>query len=81
LWKYHDFSRWQQSTILNFQITLILTADELKRSYMYHRAKFHRNWSSGCAAIAIFFIFQDDARGHLGFLNSGNLNGWQRPEG
>ena len=33
----------------------------------------------GCADIAIFPFFMMAAGGHHGFLNPGNVNGWQRP--
>ena len=76
LLRYHDFSIFQ-ATILDFQILLILMADELQRSQMHHYAKFHRNQSSGCRDTAIFPFCRMVASGHLDF-NFWNLNGLYR---
>jgi len=53
-------------------------ADELQRSQNYRHAKFHQNSSSSCRDIAIFPFYKMAAGGHLGFINSRNLNGWQK---
>jgi len=55
---FFDFSRWRLIAILDFQIPLISTADELWRSQIHHHAKFDRNMSSSCGDIAIKILLK-----------------------
>jgi len=42
---------------------------------LHQRIKFHKDRSNRCGDIAIFVIFQDGGRHHLGFSTIRNFNG------
>jgi len=45
-----------------------LTAGAVKRQILYQRTKFREDRSNRCEDIAIFVIFQDGGRRHVGFV-------------
>jgi len=45
-----------------------LTVETVKRPILHQRTKFRKDWSNRCGDIAIFVIFQDGGRRHLGFV-------------
>jgi len=57
----------QPSGILDFEIQSFLTVAAVNRHILHHHTKFSKNWFSRCGDIAIFVIFQDGGRRHLGF--------------
>jgi len=70
------FSQWRPSAILDWWNSNFLTVGADKRPILHHRTKFRKDRSNRCGDIAIFVIFQDGGRRHLGFSNIQNLNGW-----
>jgi len=59
---------------LDFGNSNILTIWEVKRLILHNRAKFREDLSIRCCDIAIFVVFQDGGRRHLGFLKIQNFN-------
>jgi len=49
------------------EIQLFLTARMVKRTILHNLAKFREDRPIRCCDIAIFVIFQDGCRRHLGF--------------
>jgi len=49
------------------EIQIFLTVWTVKRSILHNHAKFHEDRSIHCCDIAIFVVFQDGGRCHLGF--------------
>jgi len=60
---------------LDFGNSIILTIWAVKRPILYNRAKFREDRSISCCDIAIFVVFQDGGRRHLGFIKILNFNG------
>ena len=52
-----------------------LTAWVVERPILHNRAKFREDLSIHCWYIAIFVVFQDGGRRHLGFWKIRNFNG------
>jgi len=52
---------------LGFVKFKLLTVGEVKRPILHQRTKFRKDRSNRCGDIAIFAIFQDGGRLHLGF--------------
>ena len=55
-------------------VKLKLTVGAVKRSILHNRAKFRKDRSNRCGDIAIFLIFQDGDRRHVGFSKIRNYN-------
>ena len=49
---------------------------KVKRPILHQHTKFRRDPSNCCGDIAIFVIFQDGGRRHLGFSKIQNFNSW-----
>ena len=60
---------------------LLLTVIEVKRPILHQRAKFRRDRSNRYGDIAIFVIFQDGGRRHLGYSKIQNFNGLSAARG
>jgi len=50
-----------------FNFLTVWTVKTLKRPILHNRAKFREDRSIRCCDIAIFVVFQDGGRRHLGF--------------
>jgi len=60
---------------------LLLTVGEVKKPIMHQRTKFRRDRSNRYRDIAIFVIFQDGGRRHLGYSKIQNFNGLSAARG
>jgi len=69
------FSNWRPSAILDFWNSNFLTAVAVNRTILHQRTKFRKDQSNRCGDVAIFVIFQDGGRRHLGFSKIRNFNG------
>jgi len=58
------------AAILNCQIRKILLVDGVPTAHTHNCTKFDQNRSFHYGDIAIFQLFQNGRRRHLGFLNS-----------
>ena len=58
---------WQTSTICNFKILYLLTADGVRRPVLHQHAKFREDRLNRCWDIAIFLIFKMAATAIFGF--------------
>jgi len=67
IWLFNGFLKWRPSTILDFGNSDFSTIWTVKRPILHNRAKFREDRSIHCCDIAIFVIFQDGYRRHLGF--------------
>jgi len=67
--------------ILNLWNSNSLTVGAVKRPILHQCTKFRKDRSNRCGDIAIFVIFQDCGRSHLGFSKIQNFNGWSRVRG
>jgi len=68
------FPKWQPSAILDLRNANILTVRQVKRRILHQHTKFRKDRSNRCGEIAIFVIFEDGGRRHLGFLKIQNFN-------
>ena len=60
---------------MDFGNSNFLTVWALKRPILHNCAKFCEDLSIPCCDIAIYVVFQDDDRRHLGFRKIRNFNG------
>ena len=67
--------------ILNLWNSNSLTVGAVKRPILHQCTKFRKDRSNRCGDIAIFVIFQDCGRSHLGFSKIQNFNGWSGVRG
>ena len=67
IWRFDGF----QNVIFKF-----LTVGEVKRPILHQCTKFRKDRSNHCGDIAIFVIFEDGSRRHLGFSKFENLLVW-----
>ena len=67
--RYGDFTVFEMAAVrqLGFVKFKFLTVGEVKRPILHQRTKFRKDRSNRCENIAIFVIFQDGCRRHLGF--------------
>ena len=70
------FSEWRPSAILDLWNSNFLTVWAVKKPILHQHTKFRKDRSNRCGDIAIFVIFQDGGRRHLGFTKIRNFNGW-----
>jgi len=64
IWRFNGFHNVGHLAFLKFNF---FTFWALKRPILHNHAKFHEDLSTHCCDIAIFVIFQDGCRRHLGF--------------
>jgi len=69
------FSEWQMSAILDLGNSNFLTVGAVKGPILRQLSKFRKDRSNRCGDSAIFVIFQDGGRRHLGFSKIRNFNG------
>ena len=69
------FSEWQMSAILDLWNSNFFNGQAVKGPILHQLSKFRIDWSNRCGDIAIFVIFQDSGRRHLGFSKIRNFNG------
>jgi len=60
---------------LGFVKFKFLTVGAVKKPILHQRTKFRKDRSNRCGDIAIFVIFKDGGRRHLGFSKIRNFNG------
>ena len=70
-----QFSKMAVAAVLGFQNSKFSTVGGFKRVELCRHAKFGRNRRNRCRDMAIFSIFQDGSRHHVGFLNFWNFDG------
>jgi len=66
---------------LDFGNSNFLTVWAVKRPILHNHAKFCEDLPIGCCDIAIFVVFQNGGRRHLGFLQILNFNGLSPVDG
>jgi len=69
------FSEWQMSAILDLGNSNFFNGLAVKGPILHQLSKFRKDRSNRCGDIAIFVIFQDSCRRHLGFSKIQNFNG------
>jgi len=67
IWRFNGFLNGGRPPSWILEIQIFLTVWTVKRSILHNRAKFHEDRSIHCCDIAIFVVFQDGGRCHLGF--------------
>ena len=69
IWRFNGLQNGGRppSWILKFKF---LTAETVKGPILHQRTKFGKDRSNRCGDIAVFVIFQDGGRRHLGFLKN-----------
>jgi len=77
LQRYGDLTVFKLAAVrhLGFVKFKFLTAWVVERPILHNRAKFREDLSIHCWYIAIFVVFQDGGRRHLGFWKIRNFNG------
>ena len=70
-----QFSKWRPSAILDFWNSDFLTVGVVNGAVLHQPTKFRKDRSNRCGDVAIFVIFQDGGRRHLGFSRIRNFNG------
>ena len=77
LQRYGDFTVFKLAPVrhLGFLKSNFLTAEAVNRTILHQRTKFRKDRSNRCGDVAIFVIFQDGGRRHLGFSKIRNFNG------
>ena len=74
IWWYNGFQNGSCPPSWIFEIQF-LTVWEVERPMLHQRTKFRKDRSNRCGEVAIFVIFQDGGRRHLGFSKIWNFNG------
>jgi len=76
LQRYGDFTVFKMAAVhhLGFVKFEVLTVGAVKGATLHQHTKFHKDRSNRCGDIAIFVIFQDGGRCHLGFSKIRNFN-------
>jgi len=76
LQRYGDFTVFKMVAVhhLGFVKFEVLTVGAVKGATLHQHTKFHKDRSNRCGDIAIFVIFQDGGRRHLGFSKIRNFN-------
>jgi len=69
------FLKWRPSAILDFWNSNFVTVVAANGPSLHQRTKFRKDRSNRCGDVAIFVIFQDGGRRHLGFSKIWNFNG------
>jgi len=67
IWRFNGFQNGGRPPFWIFRNSNFLTIQAVNRPILYDHAKFHEDRSIRCCEIAIFVVFHDGGRRHLGF--------------
>jgi len=67
IWRFNGFPNGGRPPSWILEIQIFLTVWTVKRPILRIRAKFREDLPIRCCDIAIFVVFQDGGRRHLGF--------------
>jgi len=67
IWRFNGFQNGGRPPSWIFGNSNFVTIWAVKRPILYNRAKFREDRSIHCCDIAIFVVFHNDGRRHLGF--------------
>jgi len=73
IWRFNGFLKWRPSAILDFGNSNFSTVWVVKIPILHNRAKIRKDRPIRCCNIAIFVIFKDGCRRHLGFRKIENF--------
>ena len=67
IWRFNCFQNGGRPLSWILEIQTFLTVWMVKRPILHNRARFREDLPIRCCDIAIFVVFQDGGRRHLGF--------------
>jgi len=75
IWPFYGFQNGGRPPSWIFEILIFLTVGVVNGAILHQPTKCHKDRSNRCGDVAIFVIFQDGGRRHLGFSRIRNFNG------